>query len=102
MLLDEHVEAVAMSLHEIGAVGVEKFTLHSGRSPIYIDLTLLASYPKLLRQAAAAYGFLLQPLNFDLLTAARLAGLPNAQAVLDRLAATRDVYLTNLCDETKD
>jgi uridine monophosphate synthetase len=82
MLLDEHVEAIALRLHEIGAVRLGHFILHSGRtSPIYIDLRLLASYPKLLRQAAAAYSLLLQPLNFDLLSAAPLAGLPLGTAL---------------------
>jgi uridine monophosphate synthetase len=82
MLLEEHVEAIALRLHEIGAVRLGHFTLHSGRtSPIYIDLRLLASYPNLLRQTAAAYSLLLQPLKFDLLTAAPLAGLPIGTAL---------------------
>jgi orotate phosphoribosyltransferase len=82
MLLDEHLEAIALRLHEIGAVRLGRFTLHSGRtSPIYIDLRLLASYPKLLRQTAAAYSLLLQHLNFDLLSAAPLAGLPIGTAL---------------------
>ena len=82
MLLDEHVEAIALGLHEIGAVRLGQFTLHSGRtSPIYIDLRLLASYPKLLKQVAAAYSLLLQPLKFDLLSAAPLAGLPIGTAI---------------------
>ena len=82
MPLDEHVEAIALRLYEIGAVRLGQFTLHSGRiSPIYIDLRLLASYPELLRQVAAAYGLMLRPLKFDLLSAAPLAGLPIGTAL---------------------
>ena len=82
MPLDQHFEAIALRLHEIGAVRLGHFTLHGGRtSPIYVDLRLLASYPKFLRQAAAAYSLLLEPLKFDLLTAVPLTGLPIGTAL---------------------
>jgi uridine monophosphate synthetase len=73
---------LALSLHEIGAVRLGRFTLHSGRvSPIYIDLRLLASYPEALRRVARAYASLLAPLSFDLLAAVPYAGLPIGTAV---------------------
>lgn len=82
MSQDDHVEAIALGLYEIGAVRLGQFTLHSGRtSPIYVDLRLLASHPELLRQVAAAYNLLLNPLKFDLLSAAPLAGLPIGTAI---------------------
>jgi uridine monophosphate synthetase len=38
-------------------------------------------FPKALRQAAAAYGTLLDKMNFDLLAATPLAGLPIGAAI---------------------
>ena len=86
------LETVALTLYDIGAVQIGKFKLHSGRkSPIYLDLRLLASFPQALRQAAAAYAALIQERNlqFDLLAAAPLAGLPIGTA----LALEMDVPL---------
>lgn len=79
---DISLEPLALALFDIGAVKLGKFTLHSGKkSPIYLDLRLLASYPRVLKQAAAAYRTVLQQLTFDLLAAAPLAGLPIGTAV---------------------
>ena len=78
----EQLNSVVTSLHEIGAVRFGEFKLHSGRvSPIYLDLRLLASYPAVLRQVAGAYGSILAKLEFDLLAAMPLAGLPIGTAV---------------------
>lgn len=75
-------ELLALDLHRIGAVRFGRFELHSGRiSPIYLDLRLLASFPAVLRRAAAAYARLLEPLTFDLLAAIPYAGLPIGTAV---------------------
>jgi len=78
----EQLESLVITLYDIGAVRFGKFQLHSGRtSPIYIDLRILPSYPDALRQAAAAYQYHLNPLNFDLIAATPLAGLPIATAI---------------------
>jgi uridine monophosphate synthetase len=61
-------------LLEAGCIKFGEFTLKSGlKSPIYIDLRQIITYPKLLEQIGAAYLPLLKKLKFD-----RIAGLPYA------------------------
>ncbi len=82
MLPDGQLEALVLTLHDIGAIRFGQFTLHSGRlSPIYLDLRLLASFPAAMRQAAAAYRPMLEELSFNLLAATPLAGLPIGTAI---------------------
>ena len=65
---------LADGLQKAGCVKFGEFTLKSGlKSPIYIDLRRLVTYPQLLAQVASAYLPVLKDLNFD-----RLAGLPYA------------------------
>ncbi len=76
------IEALALTLHDIGAVQFGRFRLHSGReSRVYIDLRVLVSHPHALRQATAALRPLLEPLEYDLLVATPLAGLPIGTAL---------------------
>ena len=66
--------ALVDGLLEAGCIKFGEFTLKSGlRSPIYIDLRQIITYPKLLEQIGAAYLPLLKDLKFD-----RIAGLPYA------------------------
>jgi uridine monophosphate synthetase len=82
------IEALVLTLHDIGAVQFGRFRLHSGReSRIYIDLRVLVSFPAALRQATEAYAGALASLSYDLLAATPLAGLPIGTALclaLDR------------------
>ncbi len=53
--------ALTLTLADTGAIRFGDFTLASGkRSPIYVDLRLLASHPSALRQVARAYADLLR------------------------------------------
>jgi uridine monophosphate synthetase len=78
----EILTELALELYDIEAVKFGNFTLHSGKkSRIYLDLRLLASYPRVMRLAASAYRQVLERLDFDLLAATPLAGLPIGTAV---------------------
>lgn len=72
--LDAHLSALADGLLDAGCIKFGEFTLKSGlKSPIYIDLRQIITYPKLLEQIGQAYLPLLKELKFE-----RLAGLPYA------------------------
>lgn len=78
----EQIENLAVSLFDIGAVRMGRFTLHSGKiSPIYLDLRLLVSHPAVLQHVAAAYTALLKQLTFDILAAYPYAALPIGTAI---------------------
>ncbi len=73
---------LALKLHDIEAVKFGRFTLHSGKkSRIYLDLRLLASFPQVMKLAARAYRQILEKLEFDLVAATPLAGLPIGTAI---------------------
>src|SRR5574339_1162285 len=73
-LTNTELSSLADSLLSAGCIKFGEFTLKSGlKSPIYIDLRQIITYPKLLEQIGAAYLPLLKELSFD-----RLAGLPYA------------------------
>ena len=74
MTLDSHLSSLADGLLSAGCIKFGEFTLKSGlKSPIYIDLRQIITYPKLLEQIGAAYLQLLKDLKVD-----RIAGLPSA------------------------
>ena len=72
--LTDQLATLADELLSAGCIKFGEFTLKSGlKSPIYIDLRQIITYPKLLEQIGAAYLPLLKDLRFD-----RIAGLPYA------------------------
>jgi uridine monophosphate synthetase len=72
--MDPHLAALADGLLEAGCIKFGEFTLKSGlKSPVYIDLRLIISHPKLLAEVAQAYLPLISKLQFS-----RIAGLPYA------------------------
>ncbi len=73
-ITDYELSSLADGLLEAGCIKFGEFTLKSGlKSPIYIDLRYIISFPKLLEQIGAAYLPLLNTLHFS-----RIAGLPYA------------------------
>jgi uridine monophosphate synthetase len=76
------MKELTLALHDLGCVRFGEFTLVSGqRSPIYLDLRLLASSPPLLRKVGRAYADILKDLTFDRLAAIPYAALPIGTAV---------------------
>lgn len=71
---DPLLSSLSDGLLSAGCIKFGEFTLKSGlKSPIYIDLRQIISYPKLLADIAQAYLPLLSDLQFS-----RIAGLPYA------------------------
>lgn len=76
------LDTIALGLHSIGAVRFGEFTLKSGqKSPLYIDLRLLVSDPKLMRAVARALAASLSKLSYDRIAAIPYGGLPIGEAV---------------------
>lgn len=75
-------QTIALELHEIKALQFGEFTFKSGiQSPMYMDLRLFVSYPKLLKKVAKAYASLIEPLSYNRLAGIAYAALPIAGAV---------------------
>jgi len=74
LLTNPLLSTLSDGLLSAGCIKFGDFTLKSGlKSPIYIDLRQIITYPKLLQQIAEAYLPILHPLSF-----VRIAGLPYA------------------------
>lgn len=73
---------LTLDLHTIGALKFGEFTFKSGIvSPIYVDLRLLISYPKILKKVAKLYAAQLESIQYDRLAGVAYAALPIAGAI---------------------
>ena len=80
--LNPHLASLADELLSAGCIKFGEFTLKSGlKSPIYIDLRQIITYPKLLGQIGAAYLPLLKALKFDRIAGVPYAAIPIATAI---------------------
>ena len=71
------VERLANALYDYGCVKFGTFTLKSGlTSPIYIDLRLLVSHPRLLKDVGTILAAEAEGINFDRIAAIPYAALP--------------------------
>ncbi len=75
-------EQLILDLSAIGAIKFGEFRLKSGiSSPIYLDLRVLVSHPRVLRDTARAFSTVLNTLTFDRIAAIPYAALPIGTAV---------------------
>ncbi len=82
MATDEQKCELALDLHDIGALKFGEFTFKSGIvSPMYLDLRLFISHPKVMKKVAKFYAEQLQGLKYDRLAGVAYAALPIAGAV---------------------
>jgi uridine monophosphate synthetase len=73
---------LVIQLSKIGGIKFGEFTLKNGMlSPIYIDLRVLVSYPKVMKLVAETYSELLKNLEFDRMAAVPYAAMPIVAAV---------------------
>lgn len=76
------IKNLILEFYAIGAIQLGSFTLKSGEiSPIYIDLRLAVSYPKLMKHLSSVAHQLITHLEFDMLCAIPYAALPIATAL---------------------
>jgi uridine monophosphate synthetase len=80
--MDKAKTELALDLFSIGAVKFGEFTYASGATgPMYIDLRLFISYPKILKKVTKLYVSMLSEIKFDRLAGVAYAGLPIAGAI---------------------
>jgi orotate phosphoribosyltransferase len=73
---------ISLELARIGALKFGQFTFKSGlKSPMYMDLRLFVSYPKLLKKVAKAYSAMLDGLKYDRIAGVAYAAMPIAGAI---------------------
>lgn len=75
-------ESLIVSMVELGAVRFGEFELREDtRSPLYVDLQMLASRPATLRRTARIMQRMAQGLRFDRIAAIPMGGLPFGMAL---------------------
>lgn len=82
MVTDEQKQELALALHEIGAIKFGDFTYKSGTTgPMYLDLRLFISYPRVMKKIAKLYAAQLAALEFDRMAGVAYAALPITGAI---------------------
>jgi uridine monophosphate synthetase len=82
MATKQQKKELALDLYEIGALKFGKFTFKSGIvSPMYMDLRLFISHPKIMKKVAKLYVEQLKSLQYDRLAGVAYAALPIAGAI---------------------
>jgi len=80
--MDEQKRQLALDLHDIGALKFGEFTYKSGATgPMYLDLRLFISHPKVMKKVVKLYASLLENLEYDRLAGVAYAALPIAGAI---------------------
>jgi len=75
-------EKICLHLFKIGAIKFGEFTLKSGlKSPVYIDLRVLVSYPSVLKEVAEVMVEITDRLEFDKIAGVPYAAIPIVTAV---------------------
>ena len=79
-------EELILDLWRVGAIKFGSFTLKSRvTSPFYIDLRVLAAYPRMLKSTARAMSNIIKTLKFDRIAGIPYAGLPLAVIISQEL-----------------
>jgi len=79
---DSQKRELALDLHAIGALKFGEFTYKSGATgPMYLDLRLLISHPKIMKKVAKLYAQKLESIEYDRLAGVAYAALPIAGAI---------------------
>ena len=82
IISDELRQQIALSLFDIGSIQLGKYKLQGGQTArLYLDLRLLASFPQTLRLVCQGYRALLETIQFDILAAQPLSGMPIGTAL---------------------
>lgn len=90
MPLYREQEQVASAVFEAQCILFGKFTLASGaKSPIYVDLRKIRSFPEQKQVVVDEYERLLRPLEFDLLADVPTAATPLVSSLSDRFLANK-------------
>jgi orotate phosphoribosyltransferase len=92
-------QQLILDLFSVGAFKFGSFTLKSGmQSPIYLDLRVIVSYPKILTQISEALWEKIKNLSFDLICGVPYTALPIATA----LSLSDDIPMVLRRKESKD
>ncbi len=78
----QKIKELTIALHRIGSINFGEFKLKSGvTSPIYLDLRLLISHPRLLRETAELMWEKVEKLSFNCVCGVPYTALPIATAL---------------------